>query len=130
MYANLAYMLFQNWQTTVVCKNKKETALAFWRYQTGQQNDHWLKVNDRPMPVDRHKNYIRYSNFHQIRRNKKVAMMHLNWWCRDQNFRKYLQMRKKNNIRPSLTGFYHDAMYTENVSKAVAIAERRRKASV
>ena len=77
------------------------------------------------MPYDRHKNYIRYSNFHQVRRNKRMRMIHVNWWCRDQNFRKYFQMRKKHNMRPSLTGFYHDAIYAESTATALHYQELR-----
>ena len=77
------------------------------------------------MPYDRHKNYIRYSNFHQARRNKRVAMMHLNWWCRDQNFRKYFEMRKKHDMRPSAKNFYHDAIFEETTKQNVAFAAMR-----
>ena len=59
-------------------------------------------------PADRKKNYVRYSNFHQKTREKRLTMIHLNWWSRDQNFRKYFQMRKKHDIAPSEKGFKND----------------------
>ena len=52
-----------------------------------------------------------------MRRNKRVSMIHLNWWCRDQNFRKYFDMRKRHDIRPAMSGFYHDDLYTATVEK-------------
>ena len=100
--------------------------IEHWRYQTGEVNDaHPLAVNPRPMPADRKKNYIRYSNPHQVRRNKRLGMIHLNWWCRDQNFRKYFQMRKKHDIRPSFSGFYHEPIYEATAKKNVEIAAMR-----
>ena len=55
-----------------------------WRWHLGETNaSHPAAVRDRRMPADRKKNYVRYSNFHQIRRNKRLGMIHLNWWCRE-----------------------------------------------
>ena len=53
-------------------------------------------------------------------------MMHLNWWCRDQNFRKYFEMRKKHDIKPSLTGFYHEKIYDDAAKSNAAFWEMRR----
>ena len=72
-----------------------------------------------PIHYDNKKNYIRYSNFHQVRRNKRIKAIHLNWWCRDQNFRKYFEMRKKHDIKPSTSGFYHEKIY-DDAAKANA----------
>ena len=99
-----------------------------WRWHIGETNStHPLPVKDRRHPADRKKNYVRYSNFHQIRRNKRIGMIHLNWWCRDQNFRKYFEMRKKNDIRPSLNveGFRHVAIYNDVAKKNAEIAAMR-----
>ena len=61
-----------------------------WRWHIGENNKHYDGPHsDRRFPADRKKNYVRYSNLHQVRRNKRVSMIHTNWWCRDQNFRKY-----------------------------------------
>ena len=80
-----------------------------WRWHIGENNKHYDGPHsDRRFPVDRKKNYVRYSNAHQIRRAKRVSMIHTNWWCRDQNFRKYFDMRKRNDIRPALAGFAHE----------------------
>ena len=92
--------------------------IGHWRYSIGEMN----KYHDPPhegyrMPVDRKKNYVRYSNFHQSKRNKKINMIWTNWWCRDQNFRKYFEMRKRHGIRPSLTGFYHEKIYDDAAKK-------------
>ena len=70
--------------------------------------------DERNMPRNRHKEYLRYSNFHQKTRTKRVTFMHYNWWCRDQNFRKYFEMRKKNGIKPSETGFKHEPILAKN----------------
>ena len=52
-------------------------------------------------------------------------MIHLNWWCRDQNFRKYFEMRKKNDIKPSETGFYHEKIYNDVAKKNTELAIMR-----
>ena len=75
--------------------------------------------------MDRKKNYVRYSNFHQIRRNKRLNMIWTNWWCRDQNFRKYFEMRKRHGIRPGTSGFYHQAIFNETARKNTELARQR-----
>jgi len=58
--------------------------IEHWRWRIGEENKtHGAMNRDRRFPVNRIKNYVRYSNFHQIRRNKRLNMIHLNWWCRD-----------------------------------------------
>ena len=110
----MMYMLLQHYMVTAAIRAKKDSMCTLWRYQIGEVNDtHPLPKSGRPMPYDIKKNYIRYSNFHQVRKNKRIRMIHLNWWCRDQNFRKYFEMRKKNGIKPSLHGFYHEKIYDE-----------------
>ena len=89
--------------------------VAKWKWHVGEINQ-WYSAphSDRRFPADRKKNYVRYSNFHQIRRNKKTSMIHTNWWCRDQNFRKYFDMRKRHDMKPAMAGFYHDPIYEES----------------
>ena len=125
LYINLFYLLWQSYYTTVWCRTMKTNLIEHWRYQTGQINDNYIMQNPRTMSYDRKKNYIRYSNFHQVRRNKRLGMMHLNWWCRDQNFRKYFEMRKKHDIRPSTSGFYHESIFAESTKQNVAMANLR-----
>ena len=60
-----------------------------------------------------------------MRRNKRVSMIHTNWWCRDQNFRKYFEMRKRHDIRPSLSGFYHEDIHKDTVAKNQAMMNMR-----
>ena len=78
--------------------------------------------DEREMPRNRHKEYLRYSNFHQKTRTKRLTLIHYNWWCRDQNFRKYFEMRKKNGIIPSETGFKHEPI-RENLVKTMTELE-------
>lgn len=100
--------------------------IEHWRYRVGEVNKrHDSGHSDRRYPVDRKKNYVRYSNFHQIRRQKRLNMIWTNWWCRDQNFRKYFEMRKKHNIRPSLSGFYHEKIYTDVAAQNLKISKMR-----
>ena len=100
--------------------------IEHWRYRLGETNKtHGNAHRDRRMPADRKKNYVRYSNFHQTRRNKRISMIWTNWWCRDQNFRKYFELRKKNGIRPSLSGFYHEKIYTDVAKQNQAFAKLR-----
>merc|ERR1711862_412281 len=107
-------------------KNKKERMIDHWRYRIGESNKtHGTLNRDRRFPANRIKNYVRYSNFHQVRRNKRLSMIHLNWWCRDQNFRKYFEMRKRNDIKPSLSGFYHEEIFDAQTNKNQAIANMR-----
>jgi hypothetical protein len=97
-----------------------------WRYANGESNtSHSGPHKDRRFPVDRKKNYVRYSNFHQIRKNKRLSNIWLNWWCRDQSFRKYFELRKKHGIRPSLSGFYHEKIYKETEKRNIEIAAVR-----
>jgi len=126
IYSLLFYHLFSSFALYFLVKNQKESMLEHWYYRTGEMNrTHRMPVRDRRMPADRKKNYVRYSNFHQVRRNKSLGMIHLNWWCRDQNFRKYFEMRKKHDIRPSLTGFYHEKIYDEVAEKNASYAALR-----
>ena len=112
----LGFHLYQSFLLYTLVKNKKEKMIENWRWHIGETNNtHPNPVRDRRFPADRKKNYVRYSNFHQVRRNKRLGMMHLNWWCRDQNFRKYFEMRKKNDIRPStnINTFKHVEIYNQ-----------------
>lgn len=77
--------------------------------------------NEYRMPQDLKKQYVRYSNFHQMKRNKMADAIHLPWWSRDQNFRKYFEMRKKNGIRPALKGFAHE----EHHKRYIKVATRK-----
>ena len=52
-------------------------------------------------------------------------MIHTNWWCRDQNFRKYFEMRKRHDIRPALSGFYDDEIYADAKRKNMEWANLR-----
>jgi hypothetical protein len=100
--------------------------IAHWRTKIGETNrSHGPPHSDRRFPVDRKKNYVRYSNFHQVRRNKRISMIWTNWWCRDQNFRKYFDMRKRHGIRPSLSGFYHEKIYQDAEKKNWELAKIR-----
>ena len=100
--------------------------IAKWQWHIGEINKHYDSPHsDRRMPADHKKNYVRYSNFHQIRRNKRVSMIHTNWWCRDQNFRKYFEMRKRHEIAPALSGFYHDDIYENTLQKNTQWAAMR-----
>jgi hypothetical protein len=100
--------------------------IAHWRTKIGETNRmHDAGHSDRRFPVDRKKNYVRYSNFHQVRRNKRISMIWTNWWCRDQNFRKYFDMRKRHGIKPSLSGFYHEKIYADAEKKNWELAKIR-----
>merc|ERR1719482_877490 len=100
--------------------------ISKWRGHIGENNRHYDNSHsDRRMPADRKKNYVRYSNFHQMRRNKRVSMIHTNWWCRDQNFRKYFEMRKRHDIKPALSGFYDDEIYANARAKNTEWANLR-----
>ena len=52
-------------------------------------------------------------------------MIHTNWWCRDQNFRKYFDMRKRHDIAPAMSGFYHEPLFNESNAKNQAWADLR-----
>ena len=126
VYVCLIYHLYQSFLLYVMVKNKKEKMCENWYWHVGHTNkSHPMAVRDRRFPADRKKNYVRYSNFHQVRRNKRISMIYTNWWCRDQNFRKYFEMRKKNGIRPALSGFYHEKIYDEAAAKNASIAAMR-----
>ena len=104
----------------------KERMMENWLYRIGEINK-YTNMPNRGMrfPADRKKNYVRYSNMHQRLRNKRISMTWTNWWCRDQNFRKYFEMRKKNGIRPGTTGFYHIPIWKETNAKNAEIARIR-----
>jgi len=122
----LVFHLYQSFLLYVMVKNKKEKMIEHFRYRIGETNDkHGLANKEMRFPVDRKKNYVRYSNFHQIRRNKRLGMIYTNWWCRDQNFRKYFEMRKRHDIRPSLSGFYHEKIYDDVATQNAGIAAMR-----
>ena len=107
-------------------KMKKENMMNKWRWHIGENNKHYDGPHsDRRFPADRKKNYVRYSNLHQVRRNKRVSMIHTNWWCRDQNFRKYFDMRKRHDHRPALSGFYHEPIYAKSQAANQAWADLR-----
>ena len=114
MWVLMFYHLYQSFMLYVAVKTKKEGMIEHWRHRIGETNrSHTSGHRDRRFPVDRKKNYVRYSNFHQQLRNKRLSMIWTNWWCRDQNFRKYFEMRKKHGIKPSLSGFYHESIHKE-----------------
>ena len=126
MWVLLGFHLYQSFLLYTMVKNKKERMIENWRWHLGETNKrHPMAVRDRRFPADRKKNYVRYSNFHQVRRNKRLGMIHLNWWCRDQNFRKYFEMRKKHDIRPSLTGFAHEEIFNNVAAENAKIAAMR-----
>ena len=55
------------------------------------------------------------SNFNYAFKNPSSNCMYTPFWCRDQNFRKYFEIRKRHGIKPSVnvSGYY-------NKDKAVA----------
>ena len=80
----LCWHLYQSFVLYMVTKRKKEGMMDKWRWHNGETNKHYDGPHsDRRFPVDRKKNYVRYGNFHQGLKNKRVSMIHLNWWCRD-----------------------------------------------
>ena len=121
----LFYHLYSSFSLYLLTKLQKENMLTKFLYSTGDVNQFYGLPNELRMPADRKKNYLRYSNFHQARRNKKTDMIHLNWWCRDQNFRKYFEMRKKQGIQPSMSGFYHEPIHAETVKQHQEWADLR-----
>lgn len=42
------------------------------------------------------------SNFNSQYKNPSQNLVTTAYWCREQNFRKYFEMRKKNGIEPSI----------------------------
>ena len=114
LWVLLIFHLYQSFVLYLLTKQKKEGMIANWKWHIGETNRYYdADHKDRRFPADRKKNYVRYSNFHQVRKNKKVSMIHTNWWCRDQNFRKYFDMRKRHGMEPSFSGFYHEALYDQ-----------------
>ena len=112
----LIFHLYQSFALYLVTKIKKDSMIHKWYWHTGMVNHYYDSPNSKYLfPADRKKNYVRYSNFHQMRQNKRVTMIHTNWWCRDQNFRKYFDMRKRNGIKPALSGFMDQPIYDENI---------------
>ena len=126
LWGMVIFHLWSSFLLYVMVKNKKERMIEHWRYRIGETNKtHGSMNRDRRFPANRIKNYVRYANFHQVRRNKRLSMIHLNWWCRDQNFRKYFEMRKKHDIRPALSGFAHESIFKETTAKNIEIAQMR-----
>lgn len=107
-------------------RGKKRSMIEFWMHSIGETNkSQGMERESQRFPADRHKNYIRYSNFHQKLRSKQLSSIWTSWWCRDQNFRKYFEMRKKHGIRPSDTGFYHEKIYQDHIAHEAAWHKRR-----
>lgn len=121
----LVYHLYQSFWLWLLCKKKKDNMIAHWLWKSGELNKFHGAPNELRKPVDRKKNYVRYSNFHQGLRNKKTHQIHTNWWCRDQNFRKYFEMRKRHDIKPSLSGFYHEPLFEKTKAQNQAWADLR-----
>ena len=121
----LIFHLYQSFALYLLTKKKKENMIMKYMWHAGEANKFYGVPNELRMPADRKKNYVRYSNFHQVRRNKRTSMIHTNWWCRDQNFRKYFDMRKRHDIRPSISGFYHDDLYDKSVKQNQEWADLR-----
>ena len=117
VWAILIWNLYQSFYVWIVCKTQKESKMGRWLWAVGELDTNVGIPHEDAMPADRKKNYVRYSNFHQVRRNKRTSMIHTNWWCRDQNFRKYFEMRKRHNITPAISGFYHDSLYETTRAK-------------
>lgn len=128
MWFACAFHLYSSFVLWALVKNRKERMCEHWRHMIGETNDkHGPAHKDRRFPVDRKKNYLKYSNAYQQRRNKRLGMIYLNWWCRDQNFRKYFEMRKANGIKPSESGFKHIEIYDNVAKQNAAIAAIRHK---
>ena len=119
VYVLLFYHMYNTLMLVVQCRGNKRKMIEDYASATGRSSKNFtgLSAMNR-MPQDMKKNYVRYSNFHQMRRNKQVSKMHLPWWSRDQNFRKYFEMRKKHGIEPSLSGFANDKHYEKFMKKA------------
>ncbi len=97
-----------------------------WRFSLGEVNSQYGQPHrDRRFPADHKKNYVRYSNFHQKLRNKRLSMMWTNFWCRDQNFRKYFELRKRHGLKPSLSGFAHEKIYKDTEARNIAFAKMK-----
>ena len=122
----LIFHLYSSFVLWAVMKNKKERMIEKWYYSIGEASKSYgAPTRDRRLPADHKKNYVRYSNLHQKLRNKKISMIWTNWWCRDQNFRKYFEMRKRHNIRPAFSGFYHESIRAETARKSNELYQQR-----
>ena len=78
--------------------------LLEYHYQTGQAtfNSNKNVIDKTPTSVvDTTTMKKKVSNFNGIHKNVNNRLMTNSYWCRDQNFRKYFEMRKKNGIEPS-----------------------------
>jgi hypothetical protein len=114
----MIWHLYQSFALYLLTKKKKEAMIAKWTWHVGESNNSYDGARtEKKFPLNRKKNYLRYSNFHQVRKNKRTSMIHTNWWCRDQVFRKYFDMRKRHDIKPAMSGFYHEPLY-ENFMKS------------
>ena len=61
----LVFHLYSSFLLYMMIKNKKERMIEHWRYRLGEVNKmQGAPHRDRRLPVDRKKNYVRYSNFH------------------------------------------------------------------
>ena len=117
IWSLLIMHLYQSFYLYLLTKTKKDNQIAKYYWSIGEITKQYGAPNSLRMPADRKKNYVRYSNFHQVRRNKKTQFIHTNWWCRDQNFRKYFEMRKRHGIRPAISGFYHDEIFAKTTQQ-------------
>lgn len=126
LWVMLSWHLYFSFGQFLASRSAKEGMMEKWRYVIGESNRHHGAIrNDQRMPADHKKNYVRYSNLHQQLKNKRLNSIWYNWWSRDQAFRKYFEMRKKNGISPSLSGFYHEKLYEETAKKNAGIAAMR-----
>ena len=101
-----------------------------WKFSIGEISKvSGMEQRAQRFPADRKKNYVRYSNFHQMKKNKRLSMMWTNWWCRDQNFRKYFEMRKKHGIKPSNKGFKHTEIYDNQIKHNAQFYDMRSRRS-
>ena len=78
--------------------------LLEYHYQTGQAtfNPNNTVVDKTPTSVvDTTTMKKKVSNFNGIHKNVNNRLMTTSYWCRDQNFRKYFETRKRHGIEPS-----------------------------
>lgn len=126
IYFLLAYHMWSTFYICIANRKTKIESVEKYAYSTGRFSDLYRGVSaEYRMPQDLKKCFVRYSNFHQMRRNKRPDRLHLPWWCRDQNFRKYFEMRKKNGIRPALNNFAHEKHYKQYIKIATRKEEIR-----